>query len=272
MSIPSRLTGYTYRAISKHRRSGLVLALHKLSAFVESAYANEGASFHSNGEHALLKRLASADFRVAFDVGANFGDWTFAALAVWPNCHLHAFEVAPQTFQTLNASIEASDQCKRVSLNCAGLSDEAGTRPMYYFPDHPDLTCDLPRHDTYVAVPFDAQLTTGDQYCDSHDIDSIDFLKIDVEGAEYRVLKGFKDRLSAQKVHCVQFEYGAFSTQTKFLLGDYYALLSSLYWVGKIYPTYVDFREYDWKIEDFRFSNYCCVSKSRPDLRTTLER
>ena len=141
---------------------------------------------------------------------------------------------------------------------------------MYYFPQHPELTCDLPRHDSYSAVPFDAQLATGDEYCDEHSIDSVDFLKIDVEGAEFRVMKGFSERLSAQKIHCMQFEYGAFSTQTRFLLGDYYSLLSGSYWIGKIFPTYVDFQDYQWTMEDFRFSNYCCVSKLRPDLRKIL--
>ena len=73
-------------------------------------------------------------------------------------------------------------------------------------------------------------------------------------------------------VQCLQFEYGAFSTQTRFLLGDYYALLSENYWIGKIYPAYVDFRPYDWTMEDFRFANYCGVSKLRPDLRNVLAR
>jgi hypothetical protein len=98
----------------------------------------------------------------------------------------------------------------------------------------------------------------------------VDFLKIDVEGAEFRVIKGFSERLDVQKIHCMQFEYGAFSTQTRFLLGDYYSLLSPSYWMGKIFPTYVDFRDYDYTMEDFRFSNYCCVSKLRPDLLELL--
>jgi hypothetical protein len=101
-------------------------------------------------------------------------------------------------------------------------------------------------------------------------IAAIDFLKIDVEGAEARVLNGFSRRLASQDVHCVQFEYGAFSVQTKVLLGDYYAMLADSYWIGKIYPNYVEFKEYDWTMEDFRFSNYCCVSRLRSDLRDLL--
>ena len=109
-----------------------------------------------------------------------------------------------------------------------------------------------------------------DAYCKADRIETVDFVKIDVEGAEHRVLGGFGEYLRAQAVHCIQFEYGAFSTQTRFLLADYYGLLGDGYWIGKIFPTYVDFRPYDWSMDDFRFSNYCCVSKQRPDLRTLL--
>ena len=174
--------------IGYHRRSVLVGALHRFASFVESAYANEGASFEVNGERGLPGKLSPSDFKIAFDVGANFGDW----------------------------------------------------------------------------------LTTGDTYCDRHDIDCLDFLKVDVEGAEHRDINGFSRRISAHKVHCLQFEYGAFSTQTKCLPADTYSMLLENYWIGKIFPRYVGFQEYHWSMEDLRISNYCCVSKLRPDLRTAL--
>jgi FkbM family methyltransferase len=258
------------RLIGTHRRSNGVRVLHRLASFVESAYRNEGSDFRTNGERQLLGRLRVANFQTAFDVGANYGDWLWASLAAWPRCRVHAFEVAPLTFQRLQGRMAESAFQDRATLNCLGLSDMSGRQNMFYFPDNPELTSDLPRHETLRRVPFEAQLSTGDKYAGSHAIDTVDFLKIDVEGAEHRVLKGFSEYLAARKIHCVQFEYGAFSTQTRFLLGDYYAVLSQNYWIGKIYPAYVDFQEYDWTMEDFRFANYCCVSKLRPDLREIL--
>ena len=265
-----RLLGATRQIIADQRRSGAIRALHTVSSFVESSYNNEGADVGRNGEENVINRLSSAHFATALDIGANLGDWTLHAAATWPSCHIHSFEVAPETFKKLDERLRGAMCRPRVTLNPFGVSDRETTLEMFYYPDHPDLTCETNRHPVHTAVPFEASLHTLDEYCAAKGITSVDFLKIDVEGSEYKVLQGFSRYINSQTVHCVQFEYGAFSIDTKLLLIDYYKLLSDCYWIGKIYPTYVDFREYDWRMEDFRFCNYCCVSKKRRDLRDLL--
>ncbi len=52
----------------------------------------------------------------------------------------------------------------------------------------------------------DLQLKLGKNYIEENKIEQIDFLKIDVEGFELKVLKGFGEHLS--KVKYIQFEYG----------------------------------------------------------------
>lgn len=254
-------------AIARHRRSGAVRGLHNLAAFVVSAYENQGSSFAENGERILLSKLKAADFQIAFDVGANYGEWLFESLKVWPRCRVHAFEVAPLTFEELRRRVGALAPGDRAVLNQTGVGEREETVVMHFFPDHPDMTCDLPRHPKYRSEEFEGRMIALDRYCEQNSIATIDFLKIDVEGAEYKVLKGAAGLLAGQRIQMMQFEYGAFATQTRFLLSDYYALLSANYWIGRIYPGYVDFREYDWKMEDFHFANYCCVARSRPDLR-----
>lgn len=265
-----RLVGATRQIISDRRRSRAIQALHAVSSFVESSYYNEGADVGRNGEEHVIDRLSSSRFATAIDIGTNVGDWTFHAATTWPNCHIHSFEVAPETFKKLDERLRGATFRPRVTLNPIGISDRSTTMKMFYYPDHPDLTCETNRHPVHTAVPFEAHLQTLDEYCTTKGISVVDFLKIDVEGSEYKVLQGFSRYIHAQKVHCIQFEYGAFSIDTKILLMDYYKLLSDGYWIGKIYPTYVEFREYDWRMEDFRFSNYCCVSKKRGDLRDLL--
>ena len=258
-------------AIGRHRRSAIVTTIHRAAAFFESAWRNEGADFASNGEHAVLQRLTPADFSLAIDVGANVGDWARGALQCWPNCRMHAFEVAPRTHEALVAAFLSSPVRGRIEFHALGLSDLPGDQTMYYFPDHDKLTCDTPRHEGLPAVPFEAHLTTLDAFCGKRGIEAIDFLKIDVEGAEHRVLKGARGLLEADRIACIQFEYGAFSIQTRFLLKDYFELLSDRFVIGKIFPDHVAFGGYDWTTEDFRFSNYVCVLKERPDLQRMLK-
>jgi FkbM family methyltransferase len=256
--------------IGANRRSSVVRGMHGLASFIESAYGNEGMEGESIGEDRVIERLAPAGFQVAFDIGANCGDWTLEALKFWPQVFVHAFEVAPQTFKALSQRMTGSADASRARLNGFGLSDVSGTYEMFYFPDHPQLTCDRPRHEHHQAVRFEAQLKTADAYAAENGIDAIDFVKIDVEGAEHRVLKGLERLLAERRIQCVQFEYGAFSLQTRVLLGDYYALLQENYWIGKIHPAGVEFGEYDWTMENFRFANFCCLSKARPDLRDLI--
>jgi FkbM family methyltransferase len=265
-----RLKHYTRIAIATHHRSPVVKILRGFASFVESAYANEGSNFYFSGEQTLIKKLRAARFLVVFDVGANFGDWSLAALAAWPHCQVHAFEVVPSICGRLSRIACDSKFMSRITVNCFGLADENGDRQMYYFPDHPEMSGPAARFDNFVTIPFQAQLSTGDRYCDDRGIDTVDFLKIDVEGSEPAVLQGFEKRLAMQKIHCLQFEYGRFAAENRFLLADFYKRLGYLYWIGKIYPNCVDFRDYHFNMEDFRFSNYCCVSKQRPDLREAL--
>jgi hypothetical protein len=142
---------------------------------------------------------------------------------------------------------------------------------MYYFPDHPELTCDRPRHENSTVVQFEASIVAGDEYADANGIETIDFLKIDVEGAEHLVLKGFSRMLGRGAIRCIQFEYGAFSIQTRVLLADYYEWLGSRYWIGKVFPSGVEFRDYQWTDESFRFANFVCVSRDWPEARKLVE-
>jgi FkbM family methyltransferase len=255
------------RAIARHRRSSLVTAVHKAAAFVESAWHNEGADFDTNGERFVLERLRAAEFQVALDVGANVGHWAEAALALWPRCHVHAFEIAPKTFAGLEANARTWPGADRARLHQLGLSDNAGILPMYYYPDRHELTSDTPRHEGLTTVPFEARVTTLDQFCSDQRIDHIDYLKIDVEGAEHRVLKGASAFLQAKGIACIQFEYGSYSIDSRVMLRDYFGWLGQSHVIGKIFPNHVAFTDYDWTMESLRFSNYLCVSRQREDLQ-----
>ena len=253
------------RLIARNRGRTTFRALHQIATFIDDSYENNEWDMEVNGEAALVRRLAPAAFTTIVDVGAHRGDWSIEALRAWPAAHAHAFEVAPETFQRLTEHVVESGLTARMTLNACGLGNASTTRDMYYFPEHPQLTCDRPRH-ACASIPFRAAIVTGDGYAREHGLATVDFLKIDVEGAEYLVLDGFAAMLESGRIQCVQFEYGAFSIQTRVLLADYYERLGKRYAIGKIYPNSVEFADYDWTMESFRFSNFLCVLRDRADL------
>jgi FkbM family methyltransferase len=243
--------------------------LHRAFNFVDAAYRNQGSDFFLNGEANLMQRLVPAELRTVFDVGANAGHWSEAALRFWPNCHIHAFEIAPLTADRYRACLAKEIDRGRVSFNNFGMSDEVAEIEMFYYPGNDELTSHRRRHVQHPAERFIGKVSTLNHYCKVNNINQIDFLKIDIEGHEFKVIKGGSDLLGCQNISCIQFEYGAFSTESRFFVKDYYNLLGD-YWIGKIFPDGVHFSEYDWTMEDFQFCNYVAVQKTRSDLKNLL--
>jgi FkbM family methyltransferase len=254
-------------AIAKRRNRFLVRALASLSTLYLDMVANRCYEVELNGESRVLHRIAAHGASCIFDVGANIGDWSAAAAAAAPNADVHAFEIISDTAQRLQERV-ARAGLTRVTVNELGLSDQDGTIEVAYLPEFSEGSSAAIIQPVGTSELRLCHVQTGDEYCRAHGINHIDFLKLDVEGHEAKVLKGFGAMLSEQKVDAVQFEYGYVNAAVRFLLGDFYELFESYgYAVGKIYPDGVDFRDYDpWRDEDFRGPNYLAVRATKTDL------
>jgi len=232
------------------------------------AYENCDYDMHRNGEAWLLRALAPFDPRVVFDVGANVGDWSVLAATLLPNAALHAFEIVPATHAQLAARVAALGP--RIAANAFGLADQEGQLDINVMQDDSTLSSLVALHEgpqSTLACP----VHTGDAYMKAAGIGHIDFLKIDVEGAEHLVLMGFAPALTERRIDVVQFEYGRANILTKFLLRDYHQSLEDLgYRVGKLFPDRVDFRQYRLEHEDFIGPNYVAVRADRLDLLAAL--
>lgn len=177
------------------------------------AWKNRQYDIHQNGEEALLKRLAPFRPGVLFDVGANEGEWAIAACTALPEASVHAFEIVPAMAAQLAGGVSRFGA--RVTVNAVGLSDRAGSITIYRTPDDTTKTSALQISPEYTAtetpkplIAEEAAIRTGDSYLEEHGIARIDLLKIDVEGAEETVLRGFARAFAEQRITLVQFEYG----------------------------------------------------------------
>ncbi len=254
----------------------LLLALNKLPRIgpkldalcleYHGIHENQGYDHHSNGEAWLLQTLARRNLlSLCFDVGANHGDWTAMVQAANPAASVHCFEVCPPTYEKLAARCSGKPG---VRLNPTGLSDQPGAIQVKYCLDGDGLSSMFEVVCSQNIRTIDANVIRGLDYCRDAGISKIDFLKIDVEGAEHLVLQGFGDLLDPRRIPIVQFEYGMVNISTKFLLRDFHLLFEKRgYKVGKLFPTSVRFRDYRFEDEDFRGPNYIAAA---PELASLL--
>jgi FkbM family methyltransferase len=123
---------------------------------------------------------------VVLDIGANVGLYAIHAARSDASVIAHAFEPVPSTFASLEANIFRNEVFDRVVANEMALADSAGTV---------HITRDF-HSSNYVTGPNSALATvevscsTVDDYVRSVSLDRVDFIKIDVEGAEAAVLAG----------------------------------------------------------------------------------
>ncbi|WP_165066841.1 FkbM family methyltransferase [Paludisphaera rhizosphaerae] len=152
-----------------------------------------GRRFKEAGTIRLFAELLRPGMTVV-DLGANIGYFTLtAADLVGPKGHVHAIEPTPSTASRLreNVALNGFDQ---VSIHQIAASDDEGTLRLHLSED------DCEGNSLFAAEPggnsIEVDVTTLDHFADQQGLRRIDLLKVDVEGAEVRVLRGARRVLS----------------------------------------------------------------------------
>jgi FkbM family methyltransferase len=142
-------------------------------------------------ERSLLTRLV-APGATAFDIGAHIGFHTIAlARKVGPMGMVHAFEPLPANSEALKRNL-AENGLSNVVVNEVAVGDQEGSATFYvptYFKTSMVGSLLSTAHEG-ATDPITVKVISIDEYCESHGINRIDLVKIDVEGAEYLVFSG----------------------------------------------------------------------------------
>lgn len=259
------------RFLCRHRGNAFVEALvSEVSAFSRDLN-NLNWDMSTNGELRVIQCLAVISPKVIFDVGANVGEWSILVSELYPKCEIHSFEIIPSTY---NALVKKTESKPNILAENIGLSDQAGkvTMNLSKVDSTVATACRIEGmkfHDDYYNSQVVCEVSTGSQYLSEHSIESIDYLKIDVEGMDLKILKGFGDKLRLVKL--IQFEYGIFNIASHDLLSDFFVFLENLgFVIGKVYPTHVYFFKYHFKYEDFGGNNFIAIRGSESELIARL--
>jgi FkbM family methyltransferase len=211
--------------------------------------------------HAALKLVPKVN-PVIFDVGANVGMWTKLFLQKRPDAQIFLFEPDPACRAAI-ASLGLSNT--RVITAAVGRRKETGVLHTPRPTDH--IASLYPRKDTVAQnVTFsqiEVPIVCIDDVVEEFQIEVIDFMKIDIEGAELDALHGATASLRAGKIRAIAFEFGCGNVNSRTFLRDFWHLLIPFQFsMFRITPggALVPIAEYSEELEYFKdVSNYVAL-------------
>lgn len=265
--LPPRMqSGRVFRAV--HRRlapNADRVAVRWLRRRCEELVAllhSENHDMRTNGELDLVRRLAP-NLAVVVDVGANRGEWTVAVSRL-TSARILCSEIVPATRQELAARVA---HLPSVEVLACGLGDSAATVTVKHHleDDRWSSLVDYPHPGPTADVA--ARIERGDDALAAAGVAHVDLLKIDAEGADLSVLRGFSGMLARRDIDVVQFEYGYACVLARAFLLDFYELFEGAgYVVGRLGPRGVEVAPYRFEAETFFGPNFVAVRADRPDL------
>ena len=206
------LCGTKHRAMPVRLPDGRRFVLDLTTGMQETVY------FHGEYER-FLTEVASgliAPGDVCLDVGANFGWYTtLMGLKCGEGGEVHSFEPMPGAFGDLERNIHLGGSPSNVFLNNVALGDKAGTVPVYLFDDLPTGHASIAPNADRPATVTDCRMITLDSYLAERDVKRVDFVKVDIEGAELMFLNG-AEKLFSQDVQPVIMMEMALATTRNF--------------------------------------------------------
>jgi FkbM family methyltransferase len=177
---------------------GSVSPVFDVSSFTVKGRYFARVTYEPGATNAVLNTLGEAD--VFVDIGANSGYFTvLAALRVGARGRVFAFEPNPTVREQLQRHIELNAIVDRVTVSELALADEDKDDVRLFvscWPDNDGIASLMPSAETLArgglradrSIPI--RIRTFDSWVGSARPPRIDLMKIDVEGAEARVLAG----------------------------------------------------------------------------------
>jgi FkbM family methyltransferase len=152
-----------------------------------------------------LFRNALKPGMVFFDVGANMGYYSLlASKRVAPNGSVHAFEPSPVQFNHLELNI-GINRADNIVLNKCAVAESSGDRELFLSEGWNQGIHSLGKtsgQESSCRVPC----VSIDDYIAGKGIESVDAIKVDVEGAELFVFKGAERVLGSSPPGLILFE------------------------------------------------------------------
>jgi FkbM family methyltransferase len=255
--------------LGKIRFQGFFRKLYHLS--VKGMNYGNANNYGGNGEIFALKKIRGILIQkktgslVLMDVGANIGAYSKSVIEIFEGLdyQLHVFEPSAETYKKL---VENVGSLSQVHFHNIGLSNQKDAAVLFSSEEKSSLASLYPRNLKHTSIDFskkeNVSLNTLDAFCKENNIDSIDFLKIDVEGHELKVFEGAQNMFSNKGIKIIQFEFGGCNIDSRTFFKDFHLLLHSNYSLFRIVKDgLVPLPKYTEDYEIFKSSNFLAILK-----------
>ena len=139
------------------------------------------------------------------DVGAHIGYYTrLLSELVGSSGRVFAFEAHPDNYAVLKRNLRGRKYSNVEIYNCA-VSDRKGKMQLYVSPGSSNHS--LIKDYTEASGLIDVESITIDSFLSKREIKSVDFIKMDVEGAEPLVIEGMRKIISSSPKFSLLAEY-----------------------------------------------------------------
>jgi FkbM family methyltransferase len=229
-----------------------------------------------SGERRFLRDfLANRKAPVVLDVGANVGDYAAKVMTLVPAALLFAFEPHPKTFQKLKL---ASERYGFKAFN-VGCGDENAKLNLYDYANgdgsvHASIYRDvIETVHCGKSVAHLVDVVRLDEFVERLNLKEIDLLKIDTEGNEMAVLKGFKRFIDMRKIRAIHFEFNEMNVVSRVFFKDFYDFLPGYEFYRALQDGLVPLKTYyPLTCEIFAFQNIVAVLRTYNDTVVSKQR
>ncbi len=211
----------------------------------------------------LLLSFLKVQPKLAIDIGGNVGNYTAELRRKNPNLEIHTFEPSARNITTLGFRFKNDNLIKLVPL---ALSDETSQANLFSNELGSGLGSLTKRRLDHFNIAFDTKeiirtIRFEDYWIQQLQSRQLDMVKIDVEGHELSVLKGFGKAVNATRVF--QFEFGGCNIDTRTYFQDFwYFFTENRFDIYRVTPFGSErIALYEESNEFFSTTNYLAVNQ-----------
>ncbi|CDZ49358.1 FkbM family methyltransferase [Neorhizobium galegae] len=208
------------------------------------------------------------DPTLCIDVGGNKGTYTEEIVRKFPQASIVIFEPSQHNIEILHNKF---DKEGNIRIEPYALSSQAGNSQLWYDEVGSGIASLTKRRLDHYSINFDHSepvqvIVFEDYWANELAKSTIDFVKLDIEGAELEALKGFGEAINFVRVF--QFEFGGTNIDSRTFFQDFFYFFTKhdfkLFRISPLGP--VPIPEYSENEEVFLTANYIAVKKTNDSL------